>query len=181
LFDKYFHALAEPAAELQFEYDYDKLLRWLAKIAYNTARTSANSDLFLLRPLTSYILGQSVRPSEMELYLDIVTYSTIRTDRGVEQFPATAYRSGRVERVPPLPDGCVIRLVSINSYYFYILLFGKTCENDDLAKVRRLMKGVLISPESASLLLPRSTTGAFDVHKDHLLSNLDKYRKFFRR
>lgn len=181
LFDKYFHAVAEPETELQFEYDYDKLLRWLAKIAYNTARSSANPNLSLLQALTPYILGQSVRPSEMELYLDIVTHSTVPTLHGVEKFPATAYRSARVERVPPLPDWCVVRLVSINSFYFYILLFEKNYrESDDLAKVRRLMKGVLVPPESASLVLPRPTTGAFDVHKDHLLSNFDKYRKFFR-
>jgi hypothetical protein len=182
LFDKYFHAVAEPKTELQFEYDYDKLFRWLAKIAYTTVRSSsANPNLSFLRPLTPYILGQSVRPSEMELYLDIVTHSTIPTIHGIQQFPATAYRSESVERKPPLPDWRVVRLVSINSFYFYILLFEKHYqESNDLAKVRRWIKGVLVPPESASLALPRSTTGAFDVHKDHLLFNFDKYRKFFR-
>lgn len=181
LFDKYFHEVAEPDTELRFEYDYDNLFRWLLKIAYNTARSSANPNLSLLRPLTPYILGQSARPSEMELYLDAVTHSMIPTIHGPKKFPATAFRSARVVGVPPLPDWCVVRLVSINSFYFYILLFEKIYrESDDLAKVRRSIKGVLVPPENASLTLPHSTTGAFEVHKDHMLSNLDEYRKFFR-
>lgn len=96
LLDSYFHKVAEPGFKVPFEYDYDNLVKWLLKIAYNTARTSANPNLSLLRPFAPYIIRQSTRPSGTELYLDIVTHSMIPTINGVKKFPATAVRSARV-------------------------------------------------------------------------------------
>ena len=181
LFDSYFHEVADPGAEIQFRYDYDNLLRWLLKIAYNTARSSANPNTLLLQPIAPYIIGQSARPSGIELYLDIVTHSIIPTISGVKKFPATAFRSARIDGVPSLPGWCVVRLVAINSFYFYMLLFkGDNYESDKLEGVRRSIKGVLVPPENTEILLPPSTTGAFEVHKDHMLSKYDKYRQFFR-
>lgn len=181
LFDRYFRFIAEPQSQLQIEYDLDNLSRWLAKIAYNTARSSSNPNLSLLQLLTSYILGQAARPSEFELYLDIVTRSMISTPCGPKEFPATAFRSTRVERVPPLPDWCVVRLVSINSFYFYILVFNNLYrDSDELSIVRRMIKGVILPSESTNLVLPPATTGAFEVHGDHMVSHLDKYQRFFR-
>lgn len=181
LFDRYFHKIAEPGAEIQFEYDYDNLLRWLLKIAYNTARSSANPNLSLLQPFAPYIIRQTARPSGIALYLDIVTHSMIPTINGAKKIPATSFRSARIVGVPPLPEWCMVRLVAINSFYFYILLFhDEYRERDELAAVRRSIKGVLVPPENTDLLLPPSTTGAFEVHKDHMLSKIDKYRQFFR-
>ncbi len=181
LFDKYFHKVAEPEEEVNFEYNYDTLLRWLLKIAYNTTRSSANPNVSLLQPLAPYIIGKSARPSGIELYLDVVTHSMIPTTGGVKKFPATAFRSARVVGVPPLPDWCTVRLVSINSFYFYILLLEENNQmKDDLVAVRRSIKGTLVPPENTEFLLVSATTGAFEVHKDHMLSNLHKYRQFFR-
>lgn len=181
LFDSYFHEIAEPGSEIQFKYYYDNLLRWLLKIAYNTARSSANPNTSLLQPIATYIIGQSARPSGIELYLDIVTHSMIPTINGVKKFPATAYRSARVVGVPPLPGWCMVRLVAINSFYFYIFLFQEdNHEIAELADVRRSIKGVLVPPDNSEFQLPPSTTGAFEVHKDHMLSKYVKYRQFFR-
>jgi hypothetical protein len=181
LFDRYFHKVAEPGSKIQFEYDHENLLRWLLKIAYNTARSSANPNLSLLHPFAPYIIRQSARPSGIELYLDTVTHNMIPTINGIKKFPATAFRSARVVGVPPLPEWCMVRLVAINSFYFYILLFQDDYRGrEELAVVRRSIKGVLVPPENTDILLPPSTTGAFEVHKDHMLSKLDQYRQFFR-
>lgn len=181
LFDKYFHKIAEPEEEVNFEYNYDTFLRWLLKIAYNTTRSSANPNITLLQPMAPYIIGQNARPSGIELYLDIVTHSMIPTTSGVKKFPATAFRSARIVGVPPLPGWCTLRLVSINSFYFYILLFEESNHaNEELVIVRRSIKGTLVSPENTDFPLMSATTGAFEVHRDHMLSNLQKYRQFFR-
>jgi len=181
LFDKYFHSIAEPGTEVHFEYDYDNLLRWLLKIAYNTARSSAKPNISMLQPLAPYMIGQSTRPYSIELYLDIVTHSMIPTGNGIKKFPAAAFRSARVIGVPPLPEWCMVRLVSINSFYFYILLVQEDRkENDELSIVRNSIKGRLVPPDKTDFLLAPATTGAFEVHKDHMLSNLHKYRQFFR-
>lgn len=57
LFDRYFNSIAEPESQIRMEYDYDKLARWLAKIAYNTARSSSNRNLSLLQDFHTINLG----------------------------------------------------------------------------------------------------------------------------
>jgi hypothetical protein len=75
----------------------------------------------------------------------------------------------------------MVRLVAINSFYFYILLFEEDShDNDELASIMRSIKGALVPPENSEFLLPIATTGAFEVHKDHMLSKLHKYRQFFK-
>ena len=61
LFDKYFAKIYERDEEIIFEYDYHKLVRWLLKLCYNSARVNNGRDLFIFDFLKEYILVHSLK------------------------------------------------------------------------------------------------------------------------
>lgn len=64
LYDKYFTNIIEHGQPAEFSCDYDKLLRGLLKISYNSARTQKqdHEKIKLHSKCSNYILGQSPRP-----------------------------------------------------------------------------------------------------------------------
>src|SRR6266571_5236600 len=61
LYDSFLHRQFEDGESVVFEYDYDRLLRWLLKIAFNSARVH-RSDTGILGYYRNYILGDFQRP-----------------------------------------------------------------------------------------------------------------------
>lgn len=119
LLDKSWAQIPRPGEELTMAYDYDLLVRWLVKVSYNASRASGVADPFL-PPLSGYILGTLPRPEDLSVLLHIVgTESTA--------LPPLSVRAGRVQ-IPVDTSWLSLRLISINSFYFFIVITSPTVE-----------------------------------------------------
>lgn len=80
LYEKYFKEVLHPGMEVKIRFNYDKLLRVLLKISYNTTR-AFNQDkesVEIQKSFSKYILGiSSVKPKGVRLHLQIVTTSIL--------------------------------------------------------------------------------------------------------
>ena len=138
LYDRYFRVLVR-SGEIKLEYDFDLLLRWLLKIGYNTARARKWPFTFP-EEFKHYVLGRNDRPKGAHVLLQLIIPTRVEPGR-IKDHPTTT-------EVPPifsrvvlldvrrLPGFLLAFMVSINSYYFYVL-------QDDLASDLRLRKRIL--------------------------------------
>ncbi len=58
LYERYFAAPVYEGETVTFDYDGDRLLRWLLKLSYNSARAQ-NADIRVLREYRAVMLGES--------------------------------------------------------------------------------------------------------------------------
>lgn len=138
LYDKYLGVLVR-SGEIKFEYDFDLLLRWLLKIGYNTARARTWPFTFP-EELKHYVLGRNDRPAGAHVLVQLIIPTKVEPGR-IAGHPTTT-------EVPPIPNrvalldarrlpGFVLAfMVSVYSYYFYVL-------RDDPASELRLRKRIL--------------------------------------
>jgi hypothetical protein len=124
LHDRYFRTFIHAGDRIDFRFDFDLLLRWLLKTAYNTARSRAwhfQKDPELLK----YLTGEGPRPNGFHLYLILVIPTPVSAIEW-EVVPANATEvpphpgSANLLNVQGLPGISQGYLVSLNSYYFYI-------------------------------------------------------------
>ena len=186
--DSYAHGLHAPffsrilpaGEEINFEYDHNLLTRWLLKVSFNSARATGRDEIFF-RPLVSYMLGDVSKPNHVSIMLDIVEPSTIN-GRTLEP---RAVRCAGIFVGRSRPWVCV-RLVAINSYYFYIIITAENTVNvpqAELMEFRAGVKGRFLRPEGK---LSTSSQGStfYEMHMPHLIEDkklydnyLEKFRK----
>jgi len=185
LYDTYFHRIVKPAQTILFKYDFHNLARWLLKVSFNSTRTKNEGDAPILARYREYVLDPSGKRHQLALFLQLVGPRLLTKSeaarigpRWLTQLPKTP--DGR-QQIPPFPmrisratssqhfAGVVHRLVSINSFYFYILiprnapLLPKTWKD-----VRRSAKARL---DQAQQLLEDSNSVSISVSLiDHLSS-----------
>ncbi|WP_200158783.1 hypothetical protein [Allochromatium vinosum] len=123
LFDKFMASTWNPGNEGEFKYDYQFLLRGLLKISFNSAR--AMKDEVAAKVLNRYapfiLTGGHIR--NVCLRLQIVTSSkAINIEDGTEKlFEPYAFRNAQVPYDGVLSERFLVRLVAINSYWFYLV------------------------------------------------------------
>ena len=161
--DAYAHGLHAPflsrilaeGEEISFEYDFNLLTRWLLKVSFNSARATGRDEQFF-QPLVLYMLGESSKPEFVSVMLDIVAPSVIN-GRTLEP---RAVRCAGIFVGRSRPWVCV-RLVAINSYYFYIVI---TAENTvkvpqaELLEFRAGVKGRFLRREGKLLTSSQGST-----------------------
>jgi hypothetical protein len=122
LYDTYFQYFVQKNQTIKFEYDFFRLTRWLLKTSYNSARVH-NSDQ-LLANYKNYILRGEPEPRDIGVFVQLIIpyHYHIRSDPTnyeinpeVTRITTFEYQSNRYK----IGLG---RMVSINSYYFYIAL-----------------------------------------------------------
>lgn len=162
LWDTQFSRIAVAREPRLFLYDYKLLLRWLLKISYNSARANA-SDIEVLRKYREFILGDKSIPQQLEVRLELIRpYKK----KGQPEIPPKSTRCCRVE-VPanPTPEA-TLRLVAINSFYFWILLWP---ESVNPAQLRRELPGTPLPSNTSQLrLFPSRDT--VEVHSQWVLN-----------
>jgi len=123
-YDKYFAHLVRPGGRVEFNLEFDLLLRWLLKTGYNAARARKWSTS--LAQVRRYILGLNGDPPASRILLQLVTPTTVAQDdiadfpRGTE-VPPTFHRLAIMD-ASLFPGFSTIFLLTLNSYYFYVLL-----------------------------------------------------------
>lgn len=132
LFDKKLHEIVKAGSDVEFAYNFNDLSRALLKISYNSSRaTSDSSARELLRKYSLYIRNGGLSP-QFKIRLQIVTDSKqIRADSGeqIGIFEPNQLRGGTVPYQGSFSHRFLIRLVGINSYWFYIFIPRKPEKN----------------------------------------------------
>jgi hypothetical protein len=67
-----FSRIFEREQSVCFEYDYDKLLRWLLKLNYNSGRANRAEDTEHLKKLRWYMIGERKRPKRISLFVTLL-------------------------------------------------------------------------------------------------------------
>jgi len=133
LYERYFAAPVYAGETVTVEFDGDRLLRWLLKLSYNSARAQ-NADVRVLREYSKVVLGESPLPHRVRCWLDLVTptyfdpmESVARPARRFEQASANVkeplwFRIGQF-RLTAFPALLLVqRAVLVNSFSFTILI-----------------------------------------------------------
>ncbi len=139
LTDKYFQNTIDQEEEIHFEYDYNLLSRALLKIAYNTTRAGV-SDPTALSNASSYILGESTSFDGLIILLELVGPNEIiaRGEHDVikEIIPPLGYRSALMKLMTPNGHKVLSRLVSVNAYYFHLLVPLQELNADEIEQIK---------------------------------------------
>lgn len=169
LFEKNMQKPIYPGHCVEFEFEYNFLLRELLKISFNSAR--ASSDGFkavkALRKYVPYILGHVSEAPGIMLRLQIVTSAkpiNSETHQIERMMEAELLRSCKIEYRGPQHFNFLIRLVAINSFWFYIFLPLQSVSQNKKARFLAgfleffHLKGVPIINSMNSVSIPREKT-----------------------
>lgn len=178
LYDKYFINFVEEKKPFIFEYTYDLLLRAILKITFNSSRTVTRIDNEFEK-FKNYILYGNENLENVIVKLDIVTPSLLDGER---VYPKSA-RCGTV-KIDAENNNFILRMISINSFYFYIIISKEEYITEDLVekeywKIFNSIPGTVIHPYREKTLVNQfSTEDTYSIHYDHLTSNNEYYEKY---
>lgn len=169
LYDAQFFRQAVQRESRTFIYDYAPLLRWLLKMSFNSARAN-DSDVPALSPFAVFMLAGGQPPPDVQVRIELIHPSkNPNRSPGTESMktiPAASIRCARVAMLEePLP-GTTLRLVAVNSYYFWITI---TPPGTDVTNLHAGLPGKLLDPKDDRITL-RPTRGMLELHSDWLLN-----------
>jgi hypothetical protein len=121
LFDRYFTNVVVSGQQLNFDFNFDQLLRWLLKMGYNMGRARQWDGIQNLAVCKDYIRFGKPRPSTITSLLQGTTPGLIPgpqpTELPPEIFTVNAMRVPRIVK-----NFAFVLHVGIHCYQFYILL-----------------------------------------------------------
>ena len=166
VYDQCMSSAILPGKDAKLLYEYDLLLRSLLKISFNSARASSDGSKAVntYRSLIPYIVGRVSTTPNVMLRLQIVTSAkrlNVETNQVEGLLEARLLRSAKIAYDGPLKSRFIIRLVAINSFWFYLIVPTKPVSE---AKKRAFIKGfeswqyihsgILVSPDECQLKIP---------------------------
>ncbi len=167
IFDKYFTHYIDENSKIEFEYDYAMLSRWLLKLSFNSAR-AVKSDYKILEKYADILINlDKPLPFDFSISLDLVLPSTdLLIDKKL--LPASN-RICRIKFLNNIDDWCIVRLVAINSYYFWILIQDKPDHEVNMKNAEEVLsriRGVYINPKDSKIKVEPSGVTMIEMHKD---------------
>lgn len=125
LYDTNFGRFPEHFEPVDFAYDYSRLLRWLIKIAFNTARANKHQDAKLLgRYRGSLLCKFDNSPINANAYVALIGPGSLNLgDRSRRKIYPQVARSGPIV-LPGVSQGddIITRMVMINAYAFTLIV-----------------------------------------------------------
>ena len=123
VFYRHFYLILLPGEGTSFSYDYERLLRSLLKISYNSARADASEKVIKSHEgFIKFIMHGGYCPP-IELRLQVVTASrAINLDEGTESLLEPKHL--RVAEIPydgSLANRFVVRMVALNCFWFFLV------------------------------------------------------------
>ncbi|GIP44452.1 hypothetical protein J45TS6_29110 [Paenibacillus sp. J45TS6] len=178
LFDAFFKDFVREHEIVNFEYDYDLLARVLLKLSFNTARAS-RQPIEYFNSLIPYILGsERIRPENFSLLVQIVKPSKVLEKGFIRNLYPSGVRSGRFELPNLKHENVQYRLVSINSFYFYLLLFNGERQPQLINEICKLTSSQVINPNEMKIMLSSSNEDTHSIYEHHFRENKAKYKEF---
>lgn len=163
LYDKYFSEMKIDSNPILFEYDYSLLARWLLKLSFNAARASKSDHERLEKYRECLIDHTTPLPGDFSISVDLVTPS----HDGKKAILPNSNRICRIQFPNDIADWCTVRLVSINSYYFWLLLQDKPDHEINLENASSVIKsipGSYIPPDGNSMEIAPSGISTIQMH-----------------
>lgn len=165
LFDKYFSNYYLGDEPLTFEYDYQRLAKWLLKLSFNAARANQSDHVRLAQYCHSLLNANCDLPEDLSIAVDLLKPEAIDPEK--EPVLPASNRICRISFSEPIDDWCTVRLVAINSFYFWILIqdVPDIQVNLDHAKaVLSKIRGTRLDEKNTSAVLGSSGSSILDVH-----------------
>lgn len=164
LYDTYFGTFIEGEEEIVFKYDYELLLRSLLKITYNSSRTKSRDNNYF-SSFREFILNGGKSYENIIIKLDFVRPYILD---GEKIYPKSA-RCGTIE-TNCNADYLALRVVSINSYYFYIIIYKNEILDDahinEYKEVFNRIPGIIIHPYKDTITI--KSVSDRDTHNIHI-------------
>lgn len=179
-FDKHFARILNAGESPTFTYDYEKLLRFLLKVSYNSSRTTRNDKSTALhKRYIKFILNGGYNPGAVLRLLIVTSAHEVnletmeRTDNSLRP---VVLRCASTQYTGPLSNRFVIRLLAINSFWFYLYIPIKP---EPAHKWKQLFEGltqnknnigVVLSSNASSVHIPKTQTTYFHpglIHSMH--------------
>jgi hypothetical protein len=160
-------------------YDYDKMLRWLLKFGFNSARVHADfsGDSALLQRTRGYILGLSNRPRRIRLSAGVYHSFVPTTPKEIESFGTDplypfAFHTSVMKSVYRSQYKFTVRLVSLGAFGFLIVLFEPSAPDAEVTRLGDLVHSRfnyfrLLVPEQNSVRLEASGESTLACMEDH--------------
>jgi len=124
IFDSNFSHMPEKDEVVSLEYDYHLLKRWLLKMCYNSARISNSPDLFVLKKLLPYILGENEKLSQsVQIFLQLTYPQKLPEDissADIDKLYPDINRVGFMQFKVKNVGQKLLRAVHIRSYMFIL-------------------------------------------------------------
>lgn len=158
LYDRRFAKFAEPGRSEPFTYDYGLLLRWLLKTSYNSARLSGQDRDLLAEYRRTIIAPDPCTPVFVAAFVATIAPSTMMNKGTGERkrlYPL-ATRSGRSHFTDVSSDDlAVLRSLTINSYFFTLLIMKPTAApTADLHRRMSRIPGEPLDPSGSMRIGP---------------------------
>ncbi len=176
LYDKYFKDFHEEKKEFIFEYEYDLLLRSLLKIIFNSSRT-INSDDNYFEKFKHFIIDGNETWENVIIKLDIITPWITNS---LKVYPKSM-RCGIVD-IGIKNENFIIRAVSVNSFYFYILISKEKTLLEELNNIFNRIPGSIIYPyKTQTLISDFSNQNSYDAHVDFVMNTSEAFYKLYKK
>ena len=169
VYEKQMKAPISPGDCVELNYDYHPLLRSLIKISFNSARASSDGSkaIKVYKNLVPYLLGQKATAPGVMLRLQIVTSANkVNKFTGMNEgvVESKLLRSAKIAYDGLLASRFIIRLVALNSFWFYLIVptlpVSQAKRNKFLEEFCswRIPAGVAVSPNNHNLMVPVEKT-----------------------
>jgi hypothetical protein len=170
----YFQHIVGFYPEIEFKYNFDRLLRWLLKIFYNDDRT--RPPPYETRPQVPFILGEGAAPLiSSTIFLGLITPTTISDELQAKGFPSLLKPElcsvGYSSYMKPAESDIIFgRFIQINSYFLNVIGWragvsrqvkrrhtAKICQQHTYFELRRSDESVFVSAPAMDFLTFGST------------------------
>src|SRR5580765_8373384 len=184
LYDEYFFHLHDFDSTVTFRYDFSLLVRSLLKIAYNSARQGL-SNPYPLAALQGFITGRDSCPMQLAIFAEIVSPSMVpQSDGSICKVMPNMYRSILGRFLGPGGDRILLRMVSVNSYYFHLIVPLATLTQEEfesvVTKFAENIRGVVrLSPDLTEVTIHTSPQDGIRSMVPQLRTYREQYRQFF--
>jgi hypothetical protein len=179
-----------PEIPVLINYDYDLLLRWILKICHNASRASAGAVPTLLNNCIPYILYAKNKTRNVYLFVEIISdYNLTEGDKKIvpeniknlEKLPSQMWRVGNIFASPKTQY--VAKFLSMNAYYFYLLLFSDattTMERESLIWTikHQIPDMKLLSSRRKQLMTSASKSTLLDRYRYQAISVASYWREY---
>jgi len=157
LHQRYFNKDYQSIKNGIFEYDFEKLSKWLLKVSYNSARAAGSPDAGLLSLYAPYIIAPGCSPV-FSVFTVSLMGKLIKIDPksgSIQTSELRWCRSGPIALSASEAEIMAVRVVIINTWFFRLIVMrsGVLRDGDEGAVIPQI-QGAIIRPDSTPLKVP---------------------------
>ncbi len=188
LFDRCFSSFCQAGEAVRFEYDWYRLGNWFLKASYNSARAAGNrSDSEILSRSVRSILSNGEIQPDIAIFVDLILpdYLATETDSGIltaKKMPPAMVRLAAFAVPDKTWEHYALRLVAINSFYFYLAIPVHPYLPPHLEELAEICSVVaraatVLDPDKCEATIRPSGHSFASMLLPHFLTHEDAYRQ----